>query len=232
MAPQEGDLDQDPSLFARIQGPIAKILSDVTPDVIVNLQRKGDVLYFQGDSPSYLYVVTFGSLLTVMESPSGDPIVWEILGPFDTVGSFALLMEFPYPATCRANTPSKVLGFSRDRIWNRLENDQLFRETLMHEMGDRFQVFLSRLLFSQKRVEARISMSLLTLLSKTGSPNAHQRQPLLNVTRSVLASLSLTTVESAIRVTRKWASRGILEFPSAGKIRILDQRALEKISME
>lgn len=223
-------MDQDPSLDDHIEGPIAKILSDAPPDIIVNLPRKGDILYFQGDIPSYLYLVAYGSLVTVMESPSGDPVVWEMLGPFDTVGSFAMLMRFPYPATCRANIPSKVHGFSRDRIWSKLEKDLLFRETLLNELGDRFQILLSRLLFSQKSVEARISMSLLALLIKTGPSNTYQTEPPLNVTRSVLASLSLTTVESTIRITKKWESQGILEFPSAGRIRILDPRALKKIS--
>ena len=223
-------MSQIPPSEAHSQGPIAKILSDMPSDITVNLPRKGDILYFQGDFPSYLYVISYGTLVTIMESPSGDPVAWEILGPFDTVGAFALLMGFSYPATCRADAPTQVRGYLRDRIWGRLEKDRAFRETLMHEMGDRFQIFLSRLLFAQKSVESRVSMSLLSLAMKERSVSDPNILPVLKVTRSILASLSLTTVESAIRVTRKWESQGLLDLRSPGRIRILDQKALEDIS--
>lgn len=223
-------MSQTPSSNAHLQGPIAKILSDMSSDITVNLPRKGDILYFQGDMPSYLYVISFGTLVTIMESPSGDPVAWEILGPFDTVGAFALLMGFPYPATCRTDTPSQVRGYLGDRIWGRLEKDRTFRETLMHEMGDRFQAFLSRLLFAQKSVESRVSMSLLSLAAKENSIKRQNPQPVLKVTRSILASLSLTTVESAIRVTKKWEAQGLLDLPSPGQIRILNRKALEDLS--
>ena len=223
-------MGQIPPSDVHFPGPIAKILSDMSSDITVNLPRKGDILYFQGDMPSYFYLISFGTLVTIMESPSGDPVVWEILGPFDTVGAFALLMGFPYPATCRAEAPTQVRGYLRDRIWARLEKDRTFRETLMREMGDRFQIFLSRLLFAQKNVESRVSVSLLSLALKEDSVNGQTSQPVLKVTRSILASLSLTTVESAIRVTRKWEAQGLLDLRSTGRIRILDRKALEDIS--
>lgn len=208
---------------------VTKILSDFSPDIRVDLPHKGDVLYFQGDHPSYLYIVSLGTLMTIMESPSGDPVIWEILGPSEAVGIFALLMGFPYPATCRVHTSAQVLGYSRERVLDRLEKDKFFRETLVREIGDRFQIFLSRLLFSKKSVEARISMSLLSLARKIKEPHGNH-PPLLNVTRYVLASLSLTTVESTIRITKKWETNKLVDFPSSGRIRILDRKALEKIS--
>ncbi len=226
----ERRVSEIPPSDAPPQGPIAKILSDMPSDITVNLPRKGDILYFQGDLPSHLYVISFGTLVTILESPSGDPVAWEILGPFDTVGAFALLMGFPYPATCRADTPTQVRGYLRDRVWGRLEKDRTFRETLMHEMGDRFQVFLSRLLFAQKSVESRVSVSLLSLALKEDSVHGQTSQPVLKVTRSILASLSLTTVESAIRVTKKWEAQGLLDLRSPGWIRVLNRKALEDIS--
>lgn len=207
---------------------LSRRLLSVKPDLRISLPKKGDVLYFQGDESQYLYIVSSGRLLTVMESPTGDPIVWEQLGPFDAVGAFALLMEFPYPATCRADAPSEVLAYSRLKVWNCLETDRLFRDTLMKEMGERFQTFLSRLLFSQKSLEARISMSLLTLSGQAVKQNPDLKGPIsLDVTRSILASMSLTTVESAIRITKKWQARGLLDFPKPGKIRILDPEAFK-----
>ena len=68
------------------------------------------------------------------------------------------------------------------------------------------------------------------LAQKEDSVHGQTSQPVLKVTRSILASLSLTTVESAIRVTKKWEAQGLLDLRSPGWIRVLNRKALEDIS--
>ncbi len=202
---------------------VLELLSHSTPDTVKDLQRKDDILYFQGDDALFLYAVSSGELLTLLESPYGDPVLWEILDRYDAVGGFAILLGCPYPATCRALTPARVFGYSRQKVWDLLRNEPGLFESLTKGIGDRFQSFLSRLVYAQKNLEDRVLLSLLYLYRKKTRTTGHTSVPVvLEITRYLLASLSFTTVESTIRVTKKWESEGWLDFPERGRIRLLD----------
>ena len=204
---------------------ILELLSRSTPDTVRDLPRKDDVLYFQGDEALFLYAVSSGEVLTLLESPYGDPVLWEVLDRYDAVGGFAILLGCPYPATCRALTPARVFGYSRQKVSDLLRNDPGLFESLAKGIGDRLQSFLSRLVYSQQNLEDRLLLGLLYLYRKKIRSAPDRSSPVvLEITRSFLARLSFTTVESTIRVTKKWESEGWLDFPERGLIRLLDIR--------
>jgi CRP-like cAMP-binding protein len=204
---------------------VLELLSRSTPDTVKDLPRKDDILYFQGDEALFLYAVSSGEVLTLLESPFGDPVLWEILDRYDAVGGFAILLGCPYPATCRALTPARVFGYSRQKVWDLLRNEPGLFESLAKGIGDRFQSFLSRLVYAQKNLEDRVLLGLLYLYRKKIRSAPDTSGPVvLEITRSLLASLSFTTVESTIRITKKWESEGWLDFPERGLIRLLDIR--------
>ncbi|MEC4683982.1 MAG: Crp/Fnr family transcriptional regulator [Nitrospirota bacterium] len=191
----------------------------------VVLHHKGDILFHQNDPSDFLYVVMEGRLLFVKESPFGNPLVLERLLPGEFVAGFAVIFDFPYPAGAISDCPSRVLGYSKKTLQASLEQDRELRREVNRELGERFQMYQSRLLYANTPIEIRLSQ-VLVALSGRGGGGPPQRQGVgrdsLVITRSILAQMCLTTVETTIRITRMWEKAGKLDLSKKGIIRIVD----------
>ena len=199
------------------------------PDREVELKRKGESLFLQGDPSDYFYVVTEGRILFVKESPFGTPIVLERLLPGDFVAGFAVIFDFPYPAGAIGDCPSKAVGYAKKNLHVALERDRELRREVNTELGDRFRMYQSRLLYAHMPIEVRLSQALVALSGRsTDSPpfthTAIGYRDSIAITRTVLAQMCLTTVETAIRVTRMWEKTGKLDLSRKGIVRIVCDR--------
>jgi CRP-like cAMP-binding protein len=191
----------------------------------VVLHHKGDILFHQNDPSDFFYVVMEGRLLFVKESPFGNPLVLERLLPGEFVAGFAVIFDFPYPAGAISDCPSRVLGYSKKTLQTSLEQDRELRREVNRELGERFQMYQSRLLYANTPIEVRLSQVLVALSGRGGigsAPGHGAGRDSLVITRSILAQMCLTTVETTIRITRMWEKAGKLDLSKKGIIRILD----------
>ena len=200
------------------------------PDRVVVLSRKGEFLFRQGDPSEMFYVVTEGRILFVKESPFGTPLILERLLPGEFVAGFAVIFDFPYPAGAIADCPSRAEGYSKSRLLSAIDQDRELRREVHTELGERFRMYQSRLLYANMPIEVRLSQVLVALsgrdpdqvvLGGSPVPSATPRDSIA-ITRTVLAQMCLTTVETAIRVTRMWEKAGKIDLSKKGVIRILD----------
>lgn len=187
--------------------------------------KKDEILFRQGDPPDYLYRVKQGCVVMVKESPFGNPLITERLEPGEFFGGFAIMGDFPYPATARTERPSVVEGFLREKVWSAIVSDPLFRRHFFHEIGRRIQDFQSRLLISKEPVRIRLARMILSLCRKnpeTGERRLDPQPVMLLVTRKSLSLMSGTSVESVIRLTRQWEKEGVLDLSVRGRVVVLD----------
>ena len=200
------------------------------PDRVVVLSRKGEFLFRQGDPSEMFYVVTERRILFVKESPFGTPLILERLLPGEFVAGFAVIFDFPYPAGALADCPSRAEGYSKSRLLSAIDQDRELRREVHTELGERFRMYQSRLLYANMPIEVRLSQVLVALsgrdpdqvaLGGSPVPSATPRDSIA-ITRTVLAQMCLTTVETAIRVTRMWEKAGKIDLSKKGVIRILD----------
>ncbi len=204
------------------------------PDREVELRRKGESLFLQGDSSDYFYVVKEGRILFVKESPFGTPLVLERLLPGDFVAGFAVIFDFPYPAGAIADCPSKAVGYAKKNLHLALERDRELRREVNTELGERFRMYQSRLLYAHMPIEVRLSQALVALSGRSpdsapSDAGTKAYRDSIAITRTVLAQMCLTTVETAIRVTRMWEKSGKLDLSRKGIIRIIDPAFFEGI---
>lgn len=196
------------------------------PDREVLLGRKGEALFRQGDPSEMFYVVTEGRILFVKESPFGTPLILERLLPGEFVAGFAVIFDFPYPAGAISDCPSRAVGYSKARLQSAIDSDRDLRREVHTELGERFRMYQSRLLYANMPIEVRLSQVLVALSGR--DPDQEGVLPPLSardtiaITRTVLAQMCLTTVETAIRVTRMWEKAGKIDLSQKGVIRILD----------
>ena len=200
------------------------------PDRVVVLSRKGEFLFRQGDPSEMFYVVTEGRILFVKESPFGTPLILERLLPGEFVAGFAVISDFPYPAGAISDCPSRAEGYSKSRLLSAIDQDRELRREVHTELGERFRMYQSRLLYANMPIEVRLSQVLVALSGRDpdqvalgGSPaTSSTLRDSIAITRTVLAQMCLTTVETAIRVTRMWEKAGKIDLSKKGVIRILD----------
>jgi CRP/FNR family transcriptional regulator len=200
------------------------------PDRVVVLSRKGEFLFRQGDPSEMFYVVTEGRILFVKESPFGTPLILERLLPGEFVAGFAVIFDFPYPAGAISDCPSRAEGYSKSRLLSAIDQDRELRREVHTELGERFRMYQSRLLYANMPIEVRLSQVLVALSGRDpdqvalgGSPaTSSTPRDSIAITRTVLAQMCLTTVETAIRVTRMWEKAGKIDLSKKGVIRILD----------
>ena len=200
------------------------------PDRVVVLSRKGEFLFRQGDPSEMFYVVTEGRILFVKESPFGTPLILERLLPGEFVAGFAVIFDFPYPAGAISDCPSRAEGYSKSRLLSAIDQDRELRREVHTELGERFRMYQSRLLYANMPIEVRLSQVLVALSGRDpdqvalgGSPaTSSTLRDSIAITRTVLAQMCLTTVETAIRVTRMWEKAGKIDLSKKGVIRILD----------
>jgi CRP-like cAMP-binding protein len=184
-----------------------------TPDKRVLLKKDG-ILFHQGDFPDFLYLVREGCIVMVKESPFGNPFITERLESSEFLGGFAVLGEFPYPATARAERPSVVEGYSAEKIRNALVAEISFRRGFFREIGVRVQDLQSRLLISPEPVKIRLARVIVSLCKKSrdmGLSSLGTDPVEIEVTRKSLSLMAGTSVESAIRLTRSWEKAGYLD---------------------
>lgn len=204
------------------------------PDRRVILKKDG-ILFHQGDSPEYLYLVREGCIVMVKESPFGNPFITERLESSEFLGGFAILGEFPYPATARAERSSVVEGFYGDKVRNALVLDLPFRRGFFREIGVRVQELQSRLLISPEPVKIRLARVIVSLCKKSRDTGLSpmERDPVaLEVTRKSLSLMAGTSVESAIRITRVWEKEGFLDLSNRGRVLVLSPDHFMNMSYE
>ena len=162
------------------------------PDREVELRRKGESLFLQGDSSDYFYVVKEGRILFVKESPFGTPLVLERLLPGDFVAGFAVIFDFPYPAGAIADCPSKAVGYAKKNLHLALERDRELRREVNTELGERFRMYQSRLLYAHMPIEVRLSQALVALSGRSpdsapSDAGTKAYRDSIAITRTVLA---------------------------------------------
>ena len=205
-----------------------------SPDRRVVLRKDG-ILFHQGDSADYLYLVRQGCIVMLKESPFGNPFITERLEAGEFLGGFAVLGEFPYPATARAERPAILEAFSGEKVRNALVLDRSFRRGFFREIGIRIQELQSRLLISPEPVKIRLARVIVSLCKKNRAidPILKGHGPVeLQVTRKSLSLMAGTSVESTIRLTRLWEKEGILDLSERGRVLVLSPDYFMKMTFE
>lgn len=179
-------------------------------------------VFWEGDSPDYLYVVIEGRIKVVKYSSTGKEFIITFFGPGEMFGEVAVFQNKPYPASAQAAVETRVLGVKKDDFLSFLAARPRVALNIINILGGRLRDAHSRLKdMAGERVEQRLARTLLMLSSKLG--------PTLPFTRQEIADMAGTTTETVIRLTSQLRERGIIR-SVRGKIIILNETKLRLLS--
>jgi len=202
-------------------------LNDDELDELDNLARErsyvsDEVIFWDGDTPEWFYVVAEGQVKVLKHSSSGKEFIIAFFGPGEMFGEVAVFENKPYPASAQAVTKTRVVGIRRQDFLAFLTNRPQVALRIISVLGGRLRDAQNRLRdIAGERVEQRIASVLLMLSAKVGLT--------LPFTRQELADMVGITTETAIRVMSQLKDRGIIG-SSRGKVIILDKEKLRLLS--
>ncbi len=215
-----------PARSPAIEFPCGRLAS---PDLAETLRaaatsrsyERGEFIVHQGDDPDFLGIVLGGRVKVVKHAPNGREVILHLLGPGAVFGVVPALDGEPYPASVVAMERSEVGRVPTSRFVEILRATPDMTVELLRGFGRRMRA-VTRAVVSTVTAEvpARLAATLLAADPGTGE---------VRMTRQELADLCGTTVETAIRVTRRWQREGVVAL-SRGRIEIRDRARLRALA--
>jgi CRP-like cAMP-binding protein len=205
-----------------------RVRDAVIDRAIVRALRRGGVVFWQGNPASYLTVVLQGYLKLVVNSAGGREVVADIVGPGSTPCWPAALHDASMPMSLIALQDCKVARVPITPVRHCISTDPRVALAYASMLGRRHDRLVDQILETRAAsVPARLGGLLNHLLAHCGD-RATGEIP-VRLTRQDLADAAGTTVETAIRLMRKWEKAGIVETQRDG-LRILDADALRNVA--
>ena len=181
------------------------------------------LLFSEGQSADHLWVVARGSVRLFKRSAKGQVTTLETLHPGEMFGLWSAAEGEEYTATAEGMTEGRVWRLAKGSVRYLLDREPSLRAELIQVIADRLRDAHERLhSFAYDAVPSRLASALLRAGDGTDDGSAQ-------VTRRVLAEASGTTVETAIRVLRRFEKDGLIR-GEVGAIHILDPTRLGKIA--
>jgi CRP-like cAMP-binding protein len=184
----------------------------------------GEIIFFEGDTPEWFYIVARGRVKAFKQSSSGKEFTIAFFSAGEIFGEVAVFENKPYPASASAQSPDEivVLEIKRQDLLAFIAKHPDVSLRIIGVLGERLRNAQARLgdMAGEKAV-ARLSGILLMLSSKMGDE--------LPFTRQEIADMAGMTIETAIRILSQLKTGGIIR-STRGKIIIVDGVKLKALS--
>ena len=178
------------------------------------------VLYFEGNTSHRLWVVRRGEVRLYKSSRSGEITTLDVLGPGEMFGAVSALEQDDYPSSAETVTEGSAWWLPRESFVRILEAEPRLSLEILEVVSRRLREAQDRLRsFAQDPAPSRLALALLRAASDGEA----------RVTRRALAEAAGTTVETAIRVLRRFEREGLVR-GEVGRVHVLDEPALRKMA--
>lgn len=208
---------EDTPLF-RLLGP--ERLERLRPHVRRCPFEEREFLYHECQPAGVLWSVRSGEVRTLKGAPNGRVTTLESLHPGDLFGLAAMGGGAEYTETAQGVAAGEVWRIPRSAVASMLDADPELSRGLLEIVAGRLLSAHERLFsFAHARVPERLAQVVLEA-AVDGR---------VDKTRQLLSESAGTTVETAIRVLRRFERAGWIE-GGIGRIQVIDHEALERVA--
>ena len=183
--------------------------------------EKHEALYRAGDAADCAWAVVTGQVKIVRRNHSGQTLLIEIITPNETCGGDCYSDEERFVFSAIAMEPTTALRYPLEPVRKFASTNLRFSQAIAKDMCRRLYHAQHMRSLSIEDVAGRVACSLVYLQNKFGNEIPH--------TRTTLAELAGTTVESAIRATKSLSRKGVVE-TARNRIRIRSLRKLKQLA--
>ena len=90
----------DISEIPMFSGLPVEIQNKIKDKLFVKRYKKNSIVFFEGDTPEFMYIVLDGSVKMYKTTPKGNQVHINILKAPSLIGEYVYFEEQPFPATC------------------------------------------------------------------------------------------------------------------------------------
>lgn len=181
---------------------------------------EGEHIYLESQPAAFLWAVRSGEIRTLRGDPNGRVTTLETLRPGDLFGMAAIADSARYAESAQAVTPGEAWRIPRRVVASMLRAEPELARLMLAIVASRLQRAHERLCsFAHGSVRERMARVLLESDSEGR----------IETTRRLLGERAGTTVETSIRVLRRFEQSGWIE-SGTGWVRVLDRSALEEVA--
>lgn len=221
------------SRVASLAGASPDLLRQLAQVGVVRTFNREDYVWRAGDPPGGLCIVRSGVVKITRIGQRGRAMVCGFFGPGDSIGELALLKRIPYPADASVITPKAAVLYLPASVLNaHLEQNPALLTSMTSGMHCKLSTLHHTIdVLSAGSVESRLATALLKLHAQFGDEFDDGGQVIpIALLRRDLADYVATTVETTIRIMKKWERAHLVERSQLG-LSIADPDALQRISL-
>ena len=199
-------------------------LHDLTDSSNVNVYKKKQVIYLEGNYPNKLFFIKKGKVKTFKSNDLGKELTIGLLNEGDFLGYTALIENSPYKESAEVFEDCELSIISKEDfellINNNMEVAKKFIKLLAKNVSEKEQQLLS---MAYNSVRKRVADALLILQDRY-KKNTEDKFS-IQISREDLANIAGTATESLIRTLSDFKSERLIEMKN-GNIIIENERKL------
>jgi len=210
-------------LFAGLPQHHLKEIADIIVDQVFT---RGQRIFSEGDDATGFYIVATGRVKISKSSSDGKEQILHIFGSGEAFGEVAMFAGRHFPANADALEQSRLFFIPRDEFIALIQQQPTLAMNMLGTLSRRLRM-LAALVdnLSLKEVPGRLAAYFLQL----NAENKNEKELLLEISKSQLASLLGTIPETLSRILAKMSNLGIIAVEGK-KIIILDHDQLESLA--
>jgi len=177
---------------------------------IINL-RRNEILFDDNTSPKGVYMVAKGMIKLYIRMPDGVEQIVFLYTPGEAFGFKPLISGEKHPAVAAALEPTQVEFIPAEPFLSVLECSEVLSQALLRMLCHEFTIWINRIAFnSQKDVKQKMALVLLVLNEKFITQQSLVRTSSIHVSKTELASMVGTSLETVIRTLKKFSDQALV----------------------
>ena len=185
-------------------------------------------IFAEGDQADGFYVVGLGRVKVFKLSPDGKEQIIHLLGPGEPFGEVPVFQGSVFPAHAEALEESELLFFPRPSFIALIKQNPSLALNMLAVLSRRLRGMAAMIEnLALKEAPGRLAAYLLYLNDRAGGTG----EVILDIPKTMLASLIGATPETLSRILAKLNKQGLIE-SEGPRIVIVDRPALDSLASE
>ena len=202
-------------------------LQSLTEDRNINVYKKKQIIYTQGNHPNRLYYVLKGKVKTFRRNEDGKELVTDLFSPGDFLGYIALMESTVYKDTAEALEETELAIIPKEEFEELLNNNKEVSHKFISLLAKNISIKENQLLgLAYNSLRKKVAEALLLLQKKYQL--AIEDDFVIDISRESLATIAGTATESLIRTLSDFRNEKMIEIKD-GSIIIINQKKLQHL---
>lgn len=206
---------RDVQLFSKVSD---KYLAEIKQNAVVRSYNKDSIVFYEGDSGDYLYIILEGTVKMYKTTPKGTQIQINRFSAPAMVGEYACFEDQPFPASCEFVSDGKMALIHFDYILKNLD-DRQFSLELIKSLTSKIMVLSALIhketIFSSEAKVAKLLIENVEIFTK--------------LKYNEIAAILNLTPETLSRIFKKFKKEKIIEMETGHHVKILNYDVLEDV---